>query len=163
VSSESNRPDRRRRRAAAAWLLTITALAVTIGGLWFGHAPPRTEGAYRAEAVRTAQLLHSQVATAVLWVRQVDRDHVTHQAAVVSFEESESDATTTANRFAGWDPPSGTDRLRARVQRLAAAATEVLGRLRIAAHRGRWHELSTIARDAGRTADRLDRLARQVA
>ena len=136
-------------------LITLVVVSLVAVSLWFGHAPPRSEGAYRRQAAATVELLASQVGTARLWMQAVRAGRVTHPAASVAFREAEDDARSTASRFSGYDPPADTN-LRDRVIPATSDAVEALARVRIAAHGGRWQQLGDL--DA-----RLQQVTRQLA
>jgi hypothetical protein len=143
-------------------LAATTAALAVLAALWFGHAPPRSVAAYSKLATQTVEYLHSQVQTARLWAGAVARGDATHQAAVVALDEAESDAGATADRFAGWDPPSGADGIRDTVTSAGDEVTEALARLRIAAHRDQWSGLPQLAGTLPDLAQRLDDLRREL-
>ena len=128
---------------------------VVLGALWYGHAPPRSAAAYREQAIQAIDYLRSQTQTARLWIEAVAVGDSTHQAATVAVEEAEKDATATADRFAAWDPPPGTDRVRDTMTRLGDDVVDALATLRIAVHRGQWAEASDLATPLTTLADRL--------
>lgn len=149
-------PDRRGLAAGVRPLVVVVGVAlVVLGSLWFGHAPPRSPAAYRQQAVQTLDHLRSQTETARLWVDTVMEGDSTHQAATVAFQEAETDATATANRFAAWDPPPGTDDVRHTMTELGDDVVDALATLRIAAHRDQWAELHGLAVSLTRLADRI--------
>lgn len=111
-----------------------------------------------SKATQTVDYLHSQLQTAQLWIGAVGRDDVTRQAAVVALDEAESDATATADRFAGWDPPPGTDDIRDSVTTHSDRVTEAL-----AAHRDQWETLPQLAGPLPRLAQQLEDLRQELA
>ena len=139
----------------------VAALAV-LTALWYGHAPPRSATGYGMQAGQTVEFLRSQVQTAQLWVETTARGDATHQAAAVGLAEAESDATATVDRFAGLDPPAGTDDIRATVIVLGDAVTDELAAVRIAANREQWADLPRIAAALPALADRLDQVRREL-
>lgn len=146
-------------RGGAASLRLIAVVVgvalVVLGSLWSGHAPPRSAVAYRQQAVQTLDYLRSQTQTARLWVEAVADGDSTHQAVTVALQEAEHDATATADRFAAWDPPPGTDGVRDTVTGLGGDVVEALATLRIAVHRGQWAGLSGLVVPLAALADRL--------
>ena len=136
-------------------LLTLVVVGLIAGSLWYGHAPPRSEGAYRRQAADTVELVASQVGTAQLWIEAVRAGRTTHPAASVAFREAEDDARSTTSRFSGYDPPPGSG-LRDRVTPVTSDAVEALAQVRIAAHEGRWRQL-------GDLGARLEQITRQLA
>ena len=142
--------------------MTVAVVLAVVASLWFGHAPPRSVIAYRQQAVQTVEFLRSQIQTARLWVGAVGRDDTTHQAASVALQEAENDATATAGRFTGWDPPVGADGVRETVSSLGDDVVRALAVLRIAAHRGQWAELDALAAPLPGLADRLDTVRRDL-
>ena len=135
-------------------IAAMVAVVLVAGSLWYGHAPPRSAGAYRREAAATVELLGSQVGTARLWMTAVTGGRVTRSAASVGFREAEDDARATAARFAAYDPPPATD-LREQVTGASAETVEALAALRIAARTGRWDRLGELDRRLGRVEKRL--------
>jgi hypothetical protein len=141
-----------------AAFVTVIVLA---GSLWYGHAPPRSAGAYRRQAVTTVDLLSSQVNTARLWIREVRDGRVTRPAASVAFREAEDDARATAERFAGYDS-AGSGDLRERVQPVAEDAVEALAAVRIATHGGDWQRLGDLDGGLSQVGRRLAELGREL-
>ncbi|GAA3343032.1 hypothetical protein GCM10020358_40200 [Amorphoplanes nipponensis] len=142
------------------WVAVSAAVfAVVMASLWFGHAPPRSAAAYARQGAETVGYLRSQTRTARLWVDAVASGSATHQAASVALREAEDDASATAARFAGWDPPAGSDAVRATVTALGDEVTRRLAELRIAANRGRWADLPGVARPLPDLAERLGAVA----
>lgn len=135
--------------------VVVGVALVVLGALWFGHAPPRSAAAYRQQAIQALDYLRSQTQTARLWVDAVGDGDSTHQAATVALQEAENDATATADRFAAWDPPPGTDSVRDTMTELGDDVVQALAALRIAVHRGRWAELSDLSTPLTTLADRL--------
>jgi hypothetical protein len=78
--------------------------------------------------VQTVEFLRSQVQTARLWVEAVGRNDATHPAASVALQEAENDASATAGRFTGWDPPAGADGIRDTVTSLGDEVIQALAR-----------------------------------
>lgn len=98
------------------------AAVVLTAILWYVVWPPRTDAGYRHQAARTVQSFRSQVATAELWGRELDRDHTYLTTASVAVAETEFDATLTVNQFSAYQPPSGLEPLRADVASLGGDA-----------------------------------------
>jgi hypothetical protein len=142
---------------ARAFLAPVVIVALVLGSLWYGHAPPRTLGAYEQQASLTAGRLHSQLETTRLWALELRRGRVTTRALVVAVQEAEDDAGVTLGRFAGYDPPPGGDPIRARLMGLGSTAVEMLARMRIAAARGDWDAVVTSAERARHLSTALER------
>lgn len=126
-------------------LVGLVAVLLLAGALWYGQAPPRSASAYQTRAAQTALYLRSQSRTAGMWVRALQDGQATSPATQVALEEAESDAVTTASRFAGWDPPPGTDDLRRELTGASTELTDDLAALRIAIHAGDRPGLSSAA------------------
>ena len=142
-------------RPAGRAIAAVTVPVAVIASLWYVQAPPRTRGDYRERAAITAASLRSQVKTAGLWVDEIERERVTHQAAQVALREAEDDAVATASEFDAWNPPANERRIRSDITALASETTDALTQLRIAAEDGRWHALSSLARPLPQLAKRL--------
>ncbi len=138
--------------ARAAYLLLPL---LVIASLWYVQAPPRSEEAYHDRAVDTLERLRSHVQTARIWVRSREDGEVTHQAATVGLRETEEDAHKVASKFEAYDPPAGTEDLRAQVSAVATDTTDALARLRIATAREEWNDLSELADPLAPLAERL--------
>lgn len=145
----------------ATWVAPVAVVTVVLAGLWYGHAPPRSDAAYRKSASDTAGFLHSQLETARLWVGERP-DQVLDTSVEVAIEESETDADTTLGRFAGYDPPRGQERLRKRLTALGEQATRLLAEMRIAARRGDWALLAELRGRAEEPSTKLEELSKQV-
>lgn len=144
-------------RGAVRRAVTVLAVVLLVaGGVWYGYAPPRSQTAYLHRAEQTAESLRSQARVAALWIRAVEEGRVTRQATTAALADTETDARTTGSQFAGWDPPAGTDEVRAGLTSSADELVSVLAAARIDAHRGRWSRLPE-------TADQLDLLADRLA
>lgn len=144
-----------------SWAVPVFVVVLVLVALWYGHAPPRSVTAYQTRAADTAGFLHSQLETARLWARERP-DGVFDTSVVVGIEESATDAGVTLDRFAGYDPPPGAQRLRARVTDLGHEARSLLEGMRIAAHRGDWGRVGSLARQAERPSRDLERLSARV-
>lgn len=139
-------------------LLAPLAILLAVAALWYSQAPPRTGGAYEKEAGRTVELLRSQLRTAQEWARQVDESQTPLTTATVGFGEVEQDATNTANRFAGYQPPEGQDRIRSRVTAIGDDVVSALSEIRIAARRGNSEVVVARARELKTLDERLTRV-----
>ncbi len=145
---------------------TWAVVGVAVGGLvlasmWYVQAPPRTVGDYRERAAMTVETLRSQVESARLWVRTLEQERTTRQAAAVALREADEDASAAASEFAGWDPRGDTRALRSEITALAADVTKALAALRISAEDGQWAALPQLAAPLPRLSDSLERLARR--
>jgi hypothetical protein len=145
----------------ATWAVPIAVVAVILAGLWYGHAPPRSDGAYEKSASDTAGFLHSQIETARLWIEKRPAK-VFDSSLAVAIEESESDANTTLSRFAGYDPPRGQEALRTQLTTLGEQVTTLLGEMRIAVHREDWRRLEELRAKAKEPSTKLEELSKQV-
>lgn len=147
-----------RGRFTVAWGLVL-ALAASV---WWGIHPPRTEEAYRREAVTTTQRLASHLRTAVIWLESYEDGEVTASATTVALTEMESDADRDASGFTSQQPPNReTARLRARVEELAQQAVSLLGEARVDARAGRWVTATDTAEDLSGLSSQLLDLARE--
>jgi hypothetical protein len=142
-------------------LSAVAVVAVVLASLWYVIAPPRGVDSYRERASITTGTLRSQVQTARIWLRTLARDDTLRTSAGVGLREADEDASAAAASFEGYDPPRGTDALRARLSTLAEETTTVLGDLRIAAQRDEWDRLDEIGQPLPALAGRLDALARR--
>ncbi|MGN6577832.1 MAG: hypothetical protein ACTHKG_19335 [Nocardioides sp.] len=145
----------------ATWVVPIAVVAVILVGLWYGHAPPRSDAAYRTSASDTAGFLHSQLETARVWVQERP-EQVFDSSLAVAIEESESDANATLKRFAGYDPPAGQEAIRTRLTTLGEKATTLLAEMRIAVHREDWSKLEELRGEAEKPSLKLEELGKQV-
>ncbi len=142
-------------------VLVVAVASLILASLWYVQAPPRTAGAYRERAVKTAESLRSQVQTTRIWLSSLADDESTRPAASVAFREAEEDADKAAATFARYDPPVGTDALRSRLTSLATEVTDALAQVRIAAHRGRWEKLPERRGSLAKLSKRLDDLRKE--
>lgn len=142
-------------------LVAIAIAVVVVAALWYVVAPPRDVDGYRERASLTAETLRSQVQTSRIWLRTLARDDTLRTSASVGLREAEEDASAAAASFERYDPPHGTDPLRARLSALAGETTTVLGDIRIAAHRDEWGRLDELGEPLPALADRLEALARR--
>ena len=142
-------------------LLGVAVAVLAFASLWYVEAPPRSATAYREEAVNTTETLRSQVQTARIWLRTLDRDDSTRAAAAIGFREAEEDANKATSSFESYDPPAGADQLRSEVTTLASDVTTALAELRIAAHRGQWDALPGRAAPLPELSKRLDELKKR--
>ena len=126
-------------------LMSVFALAVLVAALWYAVWPPRTDEGYRHQAEQSVAKLHSQVATAQLWGRELDRDHAFLRTVSLGLDEMESDATSTVDQFAAYSPPARYRSLRSSVTALGSKVEARLSELRIAARSGRVDEVVQLA------------------
>lgn len=136
-------------------LLGLGMAGLVVFSLWWVQAPPRGETAYRESAQTTLKKLRSRTETARLWVVQLERDNVHTAAVEVALEEADHGASSALAQFEGYDPPRGLEALRADVVRAGEDTTARLTELRIAAHDGRWEELTAVAEPLTDIAARL--------
>jgi hypothetical protein len=142
--------------------LSVVAIAAVVGvGLWYVVAPPRSVDGYRERASSTAEVLRSQVQTARIWLRTLARGDALRTSARVGLRESEEDASAAAEGFQRFDPPVGTDAVRAGLSELSSQTTARLADIRIAADRGQWARLPQLGGRLPALADRLRRFAQR--
>jgi hypothetical protein len=128
--------------------LVTSLLVVAVGtfALWYTVWPPRTDTGYRHQALQTLNKLQSQVATARLWGRELDRDHSFMRTVRVGLGEMESDATSTVDQFSAYQPPQEERSTRSDVTEVGDKVVSALGELRIAAREGRANAVVTKSR-----------------
>jgi hypothetical protein len=141
------------------WLLAIAVGAVSV---WYLTAPPRDEGAYRERAARAVQTLDAQVRTATLWSDALREGKTLSTSARVGLEDNARQAEKATARFEGYEPPRGTDRLRARFTDLASRVTDELSAVEISARRGEWEEVEAARPRLRRLALELGRFRREL-
>lgn len=136
----------------------FAAILAVAASLWYVTAPPKGLDGYRARAAYTAGTLRSQVQSARLTADAVTDDKLPHAAALVGFEEAESDAASAASGFETFEPPVGAGRVGARFVSLASETTDALAALRISAQQERWDRIRSLAEPLPGLAARLDDL-----
>ncbi len=148
-------------RMPRSWRLTPLLVLLILAALWYVQAPPRTGGDYRERAAMTLETLRSQVQSTSLWIRELENERTTRQAASVAFREAEDDASAAVSDFAAWDPVGNTQGLRRDITAVGSDVTDALAAVRIAAEDERWDTLPELARPLPPLANRLERLARR--
>jgi hypothetical protein len=141
-------------------LLAVLAGVLVVASVWYVTAPPRGVADYRERAAQTADKLRSHVQSARLWVRTLDGDRTLRSSAAVGFREAEDDAVTDASRFAGYDPPAGTDGLRSDLTKLSSDVEDALAALRIVTQRDEWSRVPATGAPLAELSKRLDRFAK---
>ncbi len=137
----------------------LGALAVIVGiaaCLWYVTAPPKGVDGYGARAAYTAETLRSQAQSARLTVDALAAGELPHAAALVGFEETETDAEAAASGFEAFEPPTGTGSVRDDFVSLAGDTTEALSALRIGAQQERWAEVPRLGEPLPGLVSRLD-------
>jgi hypothetical protein len=118
--------------------------------------PARTATDHEADAAAAAADAVSQVGTALLTARAIEREGMPMRTASVLLADAEQATASIRGTFAGIQPPDpSADALRAETLRLIDAAAQVVSRMRIAARRG---DAGTIVRLEGRAREALDAL-----
>jgi hypothetical protein len=118
----------------------------------------RSDLDYRLKAANSAAAVLSAVNSARLGARLATDGKATGPYVSVLIAEAEDDALSVEGQFDSVQPPSAVaDDVRAELDQLLAAATDILGDLRIAARRGQLSRLAEIAQPLRAVADDLDR------
>jgi hypothetical protein len=144
-------------------LIAAGTVLLVAASLWYVTAPPRDASGYGDRAVLTLEALHSQVQAARLWAGTVEHKRTFATSATVGLRELDADANDSADRFASYEPPSGTEPLRDEVTNLADRVVAELDSLRVEAEAGDWDAVVRRARSLEPLADELQRTAEQVA
>jgi hypothetical protein len=123
--------------------------------------PVRSSNVYESKAGQTAAAVASAVQTAALATDAARGDKAYGRYLTQLLVEAEEDAGSAAGTFDNIQPPDQrADKLRSQLDDLLAQATDTLADLRIAARRGRFAELPTLAKPLPRLAARLDDFAK---
>ncbi|MFN2626431.1 MAG: hypothetical protein ABR520_10160 [Mycobacteriales bacterium] len=131
------RPTALRRFLACACLLTAVSSCV---------GPSRTERDFANKAANTAESVASAVNTARVAVEQAARQRTFGPYLSVLLRNAEEDANAAQQSFDAVQPPdAAADALREALDLLVDDVTGVLDDLRIAARRGEFDRLTTIA------------------
>lgn len=136
-------------------LLVVLASLVTVGCV----GSSRSLGDYREKAANTAESMISTLETARLVTSAaLDGDTFARYLSLV-LSEAEDDAGSISEAFQTVQPPEGdeSDRIRAELDALLDAATNVLADLRIAAYRD---DRAALAASADRLPDLTRRFER---
>jgi hypothetical protein len=122
-----------RRVSRAAGVLATAAVTLLVGCV----PTARTAGPYSAKAVRTAEAVHSALASDLLVVRSLRRHHTTAAYVSVATSAAEDDGSAAASTFLAIQPPDDqSEQLRDELSDLLDAAESALGDTRIAGRRG---------------------------
>jgi hypothetical protein len=139
-----------------SWVVAVVLLAAA--GC---TGPVRSSAVYESKAGRTAAAVASAVQTALLATDASRGDKAYGRYLTQVLVEAEEDAGSAQGTFDGIQPPDQrADELRSQLDDLLGQATDTLANLRIAARRGRFAELPTLARPLPRVAARLDDFAK---
>ena len=123
--------------------------------------PVRSSNVYESKAGQTARAAASAVQTALLAVDASRGDKASGRYLTQLLVEAEEDAGSAQGTFDGIQPPDQrADELHSRLDELLGQATDTLANLRIAARRGRFAELPTLAKPLPKVAARLDDFAK---
>lgn len=112
-------------------------------------APPRGDHDFQLKAAHSAKAVASSVAVARMTADGVARGRIPAPYADVVLTAAEKDASSVQGTFESYQPPAGSDQLRAQLDDLLARAVQGIAGLRIAVRRGE--------------ADRLGELSQQLA
>jgi hypothetical protein len=142
---------RRHRPEAMVWPLWI-------GLMLAGCAPSaRTEGPYSAKAVKAAQAAHSAVASDLLVLQALERNHTLAPFVSVATSDAEDNASSAASSFLSIQPPDpSSEALRNELSTLMSQAQDALGQARIAGRRGNRAALLATRAELERVAGQLD-------
>jgi hypothetical protein len=122
--------------------------------------PVRSSQVYESKAGQTAKVVASAVQTATLAVNAAEGGRAYGRYLTQVLIEAEEDAGAAQGTFDAIQPPDQrADELRSRLDDLVTKATDTLADLRIAARRGRFAELPTLARPLPKVAEKLDAFA----
>jgi len=122
--------------------------------------PVRSSQVYESKAGQTAKVVASAVQTATLAVNAAEGGRAYGRYLTQVLIEAEEDAGAAQGTFDAIQPPDRrADELRSRLDDLVTKATDTLADLRIAARRGRFAELPTLARPLPKVAEKLDAFA----
>jgi hypothetical protein len=123
-------------------------------------APTRTEAAYQAKAVDTAEAVVSAARTVLLIGRVAAADRSFGTSVAVAVADAETDAASARDAFASIQPPAATsDAIRRNLLPDVERAADLIELVRIAARRGQLGRLPAIAAPLGPIATRLERFA----
>jgi hypothetical protein len=122
--------------------------------------PVRSYGVYAAKAGQTAATVASAAQTALLATDAARGAKAYGRYLTQVLAEAEDDAGAAQGTFDAIQPPDRrADELRGRLDELLTQATGALADLRIAARRGRFAELTELARPLEKVAGELDDFA----
>jgi len=137
-----------------SWLAVLLLAAACTG-------PVRSSQVYESKAGQTAKAVASATQTAALAVDAARGDKAYGRYLTQVLVEAEEDAGSAQGTFDGIQPPDQrADELRSRLDDLLTQATDTLAALRIAARRGRFAELPTLAKSLPKVASQLDDFAK---
>jgi hypothetical protein len=123
--------------------------------------PVRSSNVYESKAGQTAAAVASAVQTAVLAADAARGDKAYGRYLTQVLVEAEEDAGSAQGTFDGIQPPDQrADELRSQLDDLLGEAADTLANLRIAARRGRFAELPTLAKPLPKLAAKLDDFAK---
>jgi hypothetical protein len=123
-------------------------------------APARSQGAYQAKAVDTAEAVVSAARTVLLTARLAADGGSFAATIAVAVADAESDAASARDAFASVQPPdAASDAIRRDVLPVVERAVRVIQSVRIAARRGELDRLPAVARPLDAIATRLDRFS----
>ena len=123
--------------------------------------PVRSSEVYESKAGQTAATAASAVQTAALAVDAAKGDKAFGRYLTQLLVEAEEDAGSAQGTFDGIQPPDQrADELRSHLDDLLTQTTDLLADLRIAARRGHFAELPTLAKPLDGVAAKLDEFAK---
>jgi hypothetical protein len=152
---------RLRRRWMRPTAQLSTVLAVACGLLAAGCAPTaRTTSVYESKAVRSADAVHSAVASDLVLLRAVRRGHTLAAYVSVATSQAEDDGSSASSSFLSIQPPSQTStKLRAHLAKVLNDAEDALSAARIAGRAGHTRALLDTSGSLRQVARRLDRFS----
>jgi hypothetical protein len=123
-------------------------------------APTRTEAAYQAKAVDTAEAVVSAARTVLLIGRVAAADRSFGPSVAVTVADAETDAASARDAFASIQPPApSSDAIRQDLLPEVQRAVDVIELVRIAARRDQLGRLPAIASPLEPIAGWLERFA----
>jgi hypothetical protein len=139
-----------------SWVVAVVLLAAA--GC---TGPVRSAGVYESKAGQTAAAVASAIQTAALATDAARGDKAYGRYLTQVLVEAEEDAGSAEGTFDNIQPPDQrADELRSQLDDLLTQATDTLADLRIAARRGRFAELPTLAKPLPKVAAKLDDFAK---
>jgi hypothetical protein len=137
-----------------SWVAVLLLLGACTG-------PVRSSQVYESKAGETAAAVASAAQTALLAADAARGDKAYGRYLTQVLVEAEEDAGSAQGTFDGIQPPDQrADELRSHLDDLLTQTTELLADLRIAARRGRFAELPTLAKPLDGVAAKLDEFAK---
>jgi hypothetical protein len=137
-------------------------LAVIIASLMLAACAPtaRTSSVYESKASKSAEAVHSAVASDLVLLRAVRRGHTLAAYVSVATSQAEDDASSAGSSFLSIQPPSAKSvELRVRLAKILNNAQDALSTARIAGRHGDDNALLSTAPSLEKSARQLSRFA----